>query len=79
LDRIEDALDCGVHCLRFDPGNMGVQTVRDRATKAKADKDKKERERLERIRKEQDAKRLLNSAFRVREVASGLSIRPLIY
>lgn len=65
LERAEEAIDCCDRCLDFDPKNQGVQTTRDRALSKKREKDKKEGERLERIRKEQEAKRLLNIAFQV--------------
>jgi hypothetical protein len=65
LGQIEDALDCCVRCLGFDPHNKAVEMLRDKASVAKAEKDMKERERLERIQKEDDANRLLNTAFQV--------------
>ncbi|KAG6813462.1 hypothetical protein H0H92_010796 [Tricholoma furcatifolium] len=68
LDRVEEALDCCDRCLAFDPVNKGVLQLRERATKAKAVKDKRKVEKAERLRKEQEAKRLMDIAFRERNL-----------
>lgn len=70
LDRVEEALDCCERCLTFDPDNQGIKTVQERATKRKETKEKQERERQERLRKEREEKLAMQTAFRVRTVAS---------
>jgi small subunit ribosomal protein S7e len=71
LDRLEEALDCFDRCLSFDTNNKGVQTIRDQAATAKTEKDRKEREKLVRLRKEEEVKQKMNTAFKVtRHIAS---------
>ncbi|TFK43292.1 40S ribosomal protein S7 [Crucibulum laeve] len=68
LERVEEALDCCDRCLSYDRENKGVQTLRERALKAKEEKDRKEREKQERIQKEQLEKRIMDAAFRQRNL-----------
>ncbi|KAG5637313.1 hypothetical protein H0H81_005006 [Sphagnurus paluster] len=68
LDRVEEALDCCDRCLEFDPENKGIQQLRVRAADAKEVKDKREQERAERLQKEQEAERLMDFAFRERNL-----------
>ncbi|KII95914.1 hypothetical protein PLICRDRAFT_87223 [Plicaturopsis crispa FD-325 SS-3] len=68
LDRVEEALDCCSRCLEFDAENSAMKSTRDRALKVKAEKDRKEREKAERIRKEKEEKRLMDFAFRERNL-----------
>lgn len=65
LERLDEAIDCCVRCLDYDPENKGVQVVLDKGRKAKEAKEKKEQERLERIRKEEQLKRKLRNAYKV--------------
>ncbi|KIJ70455.1 hypothetical protein HYDPIDRAFT_105183 [Hydnomerulius pinastri MD-312] len=81
LDRLEEALDCCDRCLLFDQQNQGVMSVRARAEKAKSEKDQRIREKEERLRKEQAEKRLLQVAFKERNLymvnnPQGLSDNP---
>lgn len=68
LDRIDEALDCCERCLVFDPSNTAVKTIGGEAKKKKKVKDRKEKERLERIQKEEEAKRFMKLAFRERNL-----------
>ena len=70
LDRLDEALDCCARCLSFDGNNKGVQTVRDQATSAKTEKDRKEQETSTRLRREEEARRRMNAAFKVTHVHS---------
>jgi hypothetical protein len=65
LERFEEAVDCCDRCLQFDPDNQSVQVMRDKASKAWQEKVKKETERLERVRRQEQAKRRLHEAFKV--------------
>ena len=65
LGRLEEALDCCDRCLRHDPENKSVQSVRDTVTKLIREKEKKEREKEERLKKEMEEKRRLRVAFNV--------------
>lgn len=66
LDRVNEALDCCVRCLDFDKENKSIIGVYDRAAKAKEVKDRKDKEKAERLRKEEEARRQMEIAFRVR-------------
>ncbi|KAK0467998.1 40S ribosomal protein S7 [Desarmillaria tabescens] len=68
LERVDDAIDCCVRCLDYDADNKAVRGVLERATKIKAEKEKKGKERQERLRKEQEAQRKINSAFKERNI-----------
>lgn len=68
LERYEESLDCCERCLEYDPENKGVRSVRDRAAKAKAEKLRQESEKKERIHNEQRAKKLLQVAFKERNL-----------
>ncbi|KAJ8522986.1 hypothetical protein ONZ45_g493 [Pleurotus djamor] len=68
LDRPHEALECCDLCLAYDSGNAGMKSLRERVVKAIADKEQKEKERQERLKKEADAKRLMDNAFRVRNL-----------
>lgn len=65
LERLDEALDCCDRCLAFDPNNAGMNTVRERAVKAQKGKEAREQIKEERIRKEQEEKRILAAAYRV--------------
>lgn len=65
LQRLDEAIDCCVRCLDYDPDNKGVQAVLDKGRKAQEAKEKQEQERLERIRKEEQLKRKLRNAYKV--------------
>lgn len=66
VERFDEALDCCDRCLAFDPDNGGVKTVRERATKGKAEQEKKEAQRAQREKQEKEAKFRLAFALRVR-------------
>lgn len=68
LERYEESLDCCERCLEYDPENKGVKSVRDRSAKAKAEKLRKESEKLDRINDEQREKKLLQIAFKERNL-----------
>ncbi|KAF9246923.1 40S ribosomal protein S7 [Melanogaster broomeanus] len=68
LDRLEEALDCCNRCLLFDPRNQGVESLRSRAEKANNEKTQKTREKEERLWREQEEKRLLQVAFKERNL-----------
>jgi small subunit ribosomal protein S7e len=66
LDRFEEALDCCDRCLQFDPNNLSVQSMRQKAHDAHNGKVKKEMERLDRVRKQKEEKKRLLDAFKVK-------------
>ncbi|KAG1813390.1 40S ribosomal protein S7 [Suillus variegatus] len=68
LERYEESLDCCERCLEYDPENKGVRSIRDRSAKAKAEKLRKESEKQERIHNEQREKKLLQVAFKERNL-----------
>ncbi|KAG1908126.1 40S ribosomal protein S7 [Suillus fuscotomentosus] len=68
LERYEESLDCCERCLEYDPENKGVRSVRDRSAKAKAEKLRKESEKQERIHNKQREKKLLQVAFKERNL-----------
>ncbi|KAJ7162561.1 hypothetical protein C8R43DRAFT_990664 [Mycena crocata] len=68
LERTEEALDCCDRCLKFDPENKSVQTVRLRGQQLKAALEKKEQDRLEKLQRAKEAKYKLNTAFRERNL-----------
>ncbi|KAF4619617.1 hypothetical protein D9613_005433 [Agrocybe pediades] len=68
LERLEEALDCCDRCLSYDPDNSGVNTVKERALKAKEEADRKEREKQERIRREEEKKLKMKMALRARNL-----------
>ncbi|OAX39042.1 40S ribosomal protein S7 [Rhizopogon vinicolor AM-OR11-026] len=68
LDRLAESLDCCDRCLTYNPENVGVRSVRDRASRAKAEKTLQESEKKERLYKEQREKRLLQMAFKERNL-----------
>ncbi|KAJ7591417.1 hypothetical protein C8J56DRAFT_935471 [Mycena floridula] len=68
LDRAEEAIDCCIRCLQNDPDNAGVKALLEKTRAAKAEKDRTEAIRQERIRKEEEAKRILNFALRERNL-----------
>lgn len=81
LERYEESLDCCERCLEYDPENKGIRSVRDRSAKAKAEKLRKESEKQERIHNEQREKKLLQVAFKERNLFAvynqkGLSENP---
>ncbi|KAG8965887.1 hypothetical protein FRC03_012819 [Tulasnella sp. 419] len=63
LERYEEALDCCDRCLAFDGINSSVRTLRDRAARLKVEKDRREAEKAERMRKEQNEKRVMNAVI----------------
>lgn len=65
LDRVDEAVDCCNRCLAFDPSNPGIKTVHEKALKAKKEKEAREKAKQERIRKEQEDKRILAAAYQV--------------
>lgn len=65
LERVDEAIDCCVRCLEYDPDNKGVALAKSNALKAKEKKEMKAREVEERLRKDREAKRDLHLAFRV--------------
>ncbi|KAG2158989.1 40S ribosomal protein S7 [Suillus bovinus] len=68
LGRYEESLDCCERCLEYDPENQGVRSVRDSSAKAKAEKLRKECEKQERIHNKQREKKLLQVAFKERNL-----------
>ncbi|KAG1792431.1 40S ribosomal protein S7 [Suillus plorans] len=68
LEHYEESLDCCERCLEYDPENKGVRSVRDRSAKAKAEKLRKESEKQERIHNKQREKKLLQVAFKERNL-----------
>jgi tetratricopeptide (TPR) repeat protein len=68
LDRVDEALDVCDRCIAFDPTNDGMRTLRDKIVGRKELKEKVEREREERKKREQQAKQIMNLAFRVSAV-----------
>ncbi|KAF8591342.1 hypothetical protein K439DRAFT_995991 [Ramaria rubella] len=68
LERFEEALDCCTRCLEFDSNNKSVQQLRDRAQSGKTIQDRKEKEKVERRNKEAEAKRVLNIAYKARNI-----------
>lgn len=68
LDRPEEALDCCTRCLVSDPDNQPVRSLRSRAENAKNAKDRRHEEKEERLRREKEEERLLQIAFKVRNV-----------
>jgi tetratricopeptide (TPR) repeat protein len=76
LERVDEALDCCNRCLACDGQNKGVQDVKVRVEKAKAEKEEKERKRLERIQKEIESERRLKLAFRVSYTLRSYTLSP---
>ena len=76
LERVDEALDCCDRCLACDGKNKGVQDVKARVEKAKAEKEQKERKRLERIQKEKESERRLKLAFRVGQALHSNALSP---
>lgn len=81
LERYEESLDCCERCLEYDPENKEIRSVRDRSAKANAEKLRKESEKQERIHNEQREKKLLQVAFKERNLFAvynqkGLSENP---
>ncbi|KAG2356973.1 hypothetical protein BDR07DRAFT_1453261 [Suillus spraguei] len=68
LERYEESLDCCERCLEYDPENKGIRSVRDRSAKAKAEKLRQESGKEERIHNEQRVKKLLQVAFKERNL-----------
>ncbi|EKM80261.1 hypothetical protein AGABI1DRAFT_99870 [Agaricus bisporus var. burnettii JB137-S8] len=68
LDRVDEALDCCTRCLVFDPDNSGIKSVHDKALKAKQDKETRERSRQERIRREEEDRKILAAAYQARNI-----------
>ncbi|KAF7312063.1 hypothetical protein MIND_00218400 [Mycena indigotica] len=68
LERADEAIDCCDRCLKFDPDNKGVQSIRSKTLERKAALEKKEKERLERIRREKAAETKLTLAYRERNL-----------
>jgi len=68
LDRVEEALDCCGRCLAIDANNQGALTLRVKVAEAKSVKDKKQREKAARLKKEAEAKRALDLAFKERNL-----------
>ncbi|KAF9224298.1 40S ribosomal protein S7 [Gyrodon lividus] len=68
LDRLEEALDCCDRCLIFDPQNQSVKALRLCAERAKNEKDQKMRKKEERLQRAQEEKRLLQIAFKERNL-----------
>jgi len=68
LDRVDEAIDCCLRCLQSDPANKSVQSAHQRALELKREKERKEQEKIERLQKEQEAKRKLYLAFRERNL-----------
>jgi hypothetical protein len=65
LDRVDEAIDCCIRCLSFDPDNSGMKSVHDRAIKAKQEKEAHERARQERIKQEKKGREILAAAYQV--------------
>ena len=65
LGRPDEALDACQRCLEFDPDNLGVKALGERAGKLQEAKEKKERERKERLEREEQERRLFQYAFKV--------------
>lgn len=74
LERYDEALDCCTKCLAFDPDNKGMEAIRQKTQSLKDAKEKKERERRDKLRREQEEKRLLQIAFKVGGQLSMLGI-----
>ncbi|KAK7470989.1 ribosomal protein S7A, variant 2 [Stygiomarasmius scandens] len=68
LERFDEAINCCLCCLQFDPKNKSVETVLLKAEKLQREKDKKEQQKQERIRKENEAKMRLDKAFQERNI-----------
>ncbi|KAF8665574.1 hypothetical protein AX16_000032 [Volvariella volvacea WC 439] len=68
LERYQEAIDCCIRCLAFDPGNNAIKALHEKARKEKEIQDEKERIKGERSRKEDEAKRKLMLAFRDRNI-----------
>ncbi|KAJ7228984.1 hypothetical protein GGX14DRAFT_509919 [Mycena pura] len=68
LEKAEEALDCCDRCLRFDPENKGVQSVRHQSLQIKEALDKKKKQRLDRLQREKDAELKLNLILRERNM-----------
>ncbi|PAV21144.1 40S ribosomal S7 [Pyrrhoderma noxium] len=66
LGRPDEALDACQRCLEFDPDNLGVKALGERARKLQEAKEKKERERKERLEREEQERRLFQYAFKER-------------
>lgn len=58
-------MDCCKRSLTFDPNNMGIRAVNEKALKAKKEKEAREQARQERIKKEQEEKAALAAAYQV--------------
>ncbi|KAG9317184.1 40S ribosomal protein S7 [Chiua virens] len=68
LDRLEEALDCCIRCLAFDPNNPAVQSLRSRVESAKTAQDRQRQEKEVRLRREKEEKNLLQIAFKERHL-----------
>jgi len=68
LDRVDEAIDCCKRCLAFDPSNKGMESMHERALKAKKEQEAQDREREERIKKKQEEKAILAAAYQVHNI-----------
>lgn len=66
LERYEEAVDSCARCLRFDPANQPVNSLKAKAEKLHGEKVRKEHEKRERLREAEEKRRRLQAAFKVR-------------
>lgn len=65
LERYEEAADSCSRCLKFDPTNKSVSSLKEKAGKLHDEKIKKDQEKLERLREAEAKRRRLLVAFKV--------------
>jgi len=68
MERYDEAVDSCSRCLRFDPTNQSVFSLKEKAGKLHDAKVEKEREKQERLRVTEENRRRLQAAFKVRDV-----------
>jgi tetratricopeptide (TPR) repeat protein len=66
LERYEEAVDSCSRCLKIDPANQPVSSLKVKAEKLRDEKVRKEREKRERLRKAEENRRRLQIALEVR-------------
>jgi len=66
LERYEEAIDSCSRCLKFDPTNKSLSSLKVEAEKLHDTKVKKEKEKQERLREAEQKRRRLDVALKVR-------------
>ena len=70
LERFEEALDCCMRCLEFDPSNESARQLLDRAQTGKQHKEKRIQETALRLEREAELQREMDLCYKVRSTAT---------